>query len=322
MLSPLPPRKRPGFTLVELLVVLAIIAVLLGLLLPAVQKVREAAFRIQCSNNLRNLGLALHNYHGDHETFPPGAVGIAPSVPQSAGLKSHGLGTYLLPYLEQEALFRQYRWDVSWSDPPNQPVVNAQLKIWQCPSARANRIQDGSLPTVMPPNEALFNGTAACGDYAGMCQVYAELARRGLIDPGGPVNASGNYEGVFPVDGTRRLADICDGTSNTILMAECAGRPQLWRGRKPVPNVWLTGGPWASRNLLWGRGATPDGTAFYGPCAINCTNDREVYSFHPGGANAVFADGAVHFLRADLSIRVFARLVTRAGGEVVSADDF
>jgi prepilin-type processing-associated H-X9-DG protein len=105
-------------------------------------------------------------------------------------------------------------------------------------------------------------------------------------------------------------------------MAECAGRPQLWQGRKPVTNVWLSGGPWASRNLLWGRGATPDGTAFYGPCAINCTNDREVYSFHTGGANVVFADGSVHFLHAGLSIRVFARLVTRAAGEVVSCDDF
>ena len=182
---------------------------------------------------------------------------------------------------------------------------------------------NGSLPTVAPPPEAPFNGTAACGDYAGMSSVYAELARRGLIDPpSSPRNAADNFEGVFQVNGTRRVGDICDGTAQTILMAECAGRPQLWQGRKPVPNVWLTGGPWSSRNLLWGRGATPDGTAFYGTCAINCTNDREVYSFHPAGANAVFADGSVHFLQASLSIRVFARLVTRAGGEVVSSGDF
>jgi prepilin-type N-terminal cleavage/methylation domain-containing protein/prepilin-type processing-associated H-X9-DG protein len=314
-------RTRRGITLVELLVVIAIIAVLIGLLLPAVQKVREAARRMSCANNLKNLGLALHNYHGDHGTFPPGAVG--PQNGLFLSLKHHGLDSYLLPYLEQDAPFRQYRWDVSWFEPPNQPVVNTQLKIWQCPSAQANRVQDGSLPTVTPPTEVPFNGTAACGDYAGMSQVYAELARRGLIDPlSGPLNAVGNYDGVFPVNCTRRLTDILDGSSNTILMAECAGRPQLWRGRKPVPNVWLTGGPWASRNLLWGRGATPDGTDFHGPCAINCTNDREVYSFHPAGANAVFADGSVHFLQASLSIRVFARLVTPAGGEVVSAGDF
>jgi prepilin-type N-terminal cleavage/methylation domain-containing protein/prepilin-type processing-associated H-X9-DG protein len=321
MLRPFRFRTGRGFTLVELLVVIAITAVLLGLLIPAVQKVREAASRLQCTNNLKQLGLALHNYHGDFGTFPPGAVGPQ-GLPQFAGLKSHGLGSYLLPYLEQQGLAGRYRWDVSWSDPPNQPVVNAPLKTWQCPSARANRIMNGALPTVSPPNEVPSNYTAACGDYAGMSQVYAELARRGLVDAGGPVNLSGNYEGVFQINCTRRLEDIADGTSNTILMAECAGRPQLWHGRTPVPNVWLSGGPWASRNLLWGRGATPDGTAFYGPCAINCTNDREVYSFHPGGANSVFADGSVHFLRADLGIRVFARLATRAGGEVVSADDF
>src|SRR5207249_477408 len=163
------PKGRQGFTLIELLVVIAIIGVLLALMLPAVQKVREAANRMSCANNLRNLGLALHNYHGDHGEFPPGAVGPrGPAYPQFAGLKHHTLGTFLLPYVEQGALSQQYRWDVSWFEPPNQPVVNTQLRIWQCPSAQANRIQDGSLPTVTPPFEKPFNGTAACGDYAGM----------------------------------------------------------------------------------------------------------------------------------------------------------
>ncbi|HEY7154592.1 MAG TPA: DUF1559 domain-containing protein [Gemmataceae bacterium] len=317
-------KTQRGFTLIELLVVIAILAVLIGLLLPAVQKVREAAARIQCANNLKNLGLALHNYHGDHGTFPPGAVGpVGPPFPQYLQLKHHGLGTYLLPYLEQDALWRQYRWDVSWLDPPNQSAVNTQLKIWQCPSAQVNRIQDGSLLTVQPPPADQFNGTAACGDYAGMSRVDAELARRSLVDPSsGPLDLLGHYEGVFTINDTRRLTDILDGASQTIAMAECAGRPQLWQGRQPVSNIWLTGGPWASRNLLWTRGATPDGTAFYGSCAINCTNDREVYSFHTGGANVVFADGSVHFLHAGLTIRVFARLVTRAGGEVISGSEF
>src|SRR5437660_888556 len=142
-----PPRlsgRRRGFTLIELLVVIAIIAVLIGLLVPAIQKVREAASRMRCANNLKNLGLAVHHYHGDHGKFPPGAVGpVGPSFPQYAGLKNHALGTYLLPYLEQQALASRYRWDVSWFDPPNQPVVNTQLKIWQCPSAEADRILDG-----------------------------------------------------------------------------------------------------------------------------------------------------------------------------------
>ena len=315
--------RRRGFTLIELLVVIAIIAVLIGLLLPAVQKVREAAARTQCANNLKQLGLAAHNYHDAHNKFPPGAVGpLSPAFPQYLHLKHHGLGTYLLPYLEQPALARDYRWDISWFDPPNQTVVNARLKVWQCPSARADRVQDGSLPTVAPPPEVPFNGTAACSDYAGMGVVDAGLVRADVIDPpGGPRDERGHYEGVFALNAARGVADISDGTSHTILMAECAGRPQLWQARREVANVWLTGGPWASRNLLWGRGATPDGTTFFGTCAVNCTNDREVYSFHPGGANAVFADGSVHFLKATIDIRAFARLVTRAGGEVVSAGD-
>jgi len=316
-------NKRRGFTLVELLVVIAIIGILMALLLPAVQAARETARRIACSNNLKNLGLALHHYHSDQRTFPPGAVGpLGPAFPQYLQLKHHGLGTYLLPYLEQDALFRSYCWDASWFEAPNQPVVNTQLTIWQCPSARANRIQDGSLPTVAPPPEPPFNGTAACGDYAGMNTLHADLALSGLIDPpGGLRDERGHYEGVFPINAARGLADIKDGTSHTILIAECAGRPQLWQGRRQVANVWLTGSPWASRNLLWFRGATPDGTGFFGHCAVNCTNDREVYSFHTNGANAAFADGSVHFLNSHINIRVFAGLVTDAGGEVVSAGD-
>src|SRR5438094_9843692 len=104
--------RRRGFTLIELLVVIAIIAVLIGLLLPAVQKVRAAAARMKCANNLKQLGLAIHNYHDSNGKFPPGAVGPRPGVAGTSGLKHHALGSYLLPYLEQDALFRQYCWDV------------------------------------------------------------------------------------------------------------------------------------------------------------------------------------------------------------------
>src|SRR5262249_7382965 len=155
---------------------------------------------------------------------------------------------YLLRYLEQTPLADQYRWDISWFDPPNQTVVNTQLNVWQCPSAWANRIQEGSLPTITPPPDLRFIGTAACGDYAGMNVVDAGLVRAGLIDsPVGPRDERGHYEGVFPINRTVRMAGILDGLSNTITIAECAGRPQLWHGHKEVPNQWLSGGPWASR---------------------------------------------------------------------------
>src|SRR5262245_59038734 len=115
--------QRRGLTLVELLVVIAIIGVLTALLLPAVQAAREAARQMACANNLKNLGLAAQNYHGNLSTFPPGAVGPVAALPQFAGLKQHALGAYLLPYLEQQVLASQYRWDASWFDPPNQRVV-------------------------------------------------------------------------------------------------------------------------------------------------------------------------------------------------------
>jgi prepilin-type N-terminal cleavage/methylation domain-containing protein len=323
MLTSRRTNQRRGFTLIELLVVIAIIGILVGLLLPAVQAAREAARRMACANNLKQLALAGHNYHDTHGTFPPGAVGpITPAFPQFLQLKHHGLATFLLPYVEQQPLASQYRWDNSWFDALNQPVVNRQLTVWQCPSAPANRIQVGSLPTVAPPPEVPFAGTAACGDYAGMGSIDPGLERSGWIDPSaGPRDPRGHLEGVFPINAARRLADILDGSSQTIMIAECAGRPQLWRRGREVPSDQLSGGPWASRNLLWCRGAVADGSAFIGPCAINCTNDREVYSFHPGGAYAVLADGSVHFLKETLDIRKFARLVTYAGCDVVSAGE-
>ena len=125
------------------------------------------------------------------------------------------------------------------------------------------------------------------------------------------------FRGVLAEQLPALIRDITDGTSNTTLLTECAGRPQRWQAGRGGPDQSIDGGPWAGfRKGIKLRGATPDGTTIPGPCAINCTNDFEVYSFHPGGANAVFADNHVRFLGASIDIRVFAALVTRAGGEV------
>jgi prepilin-type N-terminal cleavage/methylation domain-containing protein/prepilin-type processing-associated H-X9-DG protein len=300
---------RSAYTLIELLVVIAIIAILIGLLLPAVQKVREAAARAKCANNLKQIGLACHQHHDAYGKFPPGWVYAPFTAPQGQIIEG-GAGTFafLLPYLEQEALARMYRWDRRPQGPDNQPVATTQLKIFQCPSAEPNRW----VTAVEDPDNYAYGGKGACGDYAGVRDIDTRLVDLGLVD------RAANYQGVLSQNYLTRLTDITDGASQTILVTECAGRPELWRAGRSVPGIYPTGGVWVSGTLIFGQGSTPDGATKPGPCAINCTNDREVYSFHPGGANAVFADGSVHFLQADLDIRIFARLVTRAGGEVVT----
>jgi prepilin-type N-terminal cleavage/methylation domain-containing protein/prepilin-type processing-associated H-X9-DG protein len=318
-------RQRKAFTLIELLVAIAIIAVLIGLLLPAVMKVREAANRMSCSNKLKQLGLALHQYENYLGKFPPGQV-IGPmpeaGVPNAV---SHGWGPFILGYIEENALAAEYRWDLQNTDPANQRVVITQLKVFQCPSAEPNRYFYGG-------PFARYGGKAACGDYGPPWGVDAALVNLGLIDksadcqyfvPGWPNSIPDLwvYRGVLVPNQMTRVSDITDGTSNTIMLAEDAGRPQLWRAGSQIsgqPDV--AGGPWeAFFSGFIIRGSNPDGS-FPGPCAINCTNDRQVYSFHPGGANAAFADGSVHFLQKVMSIQVLAALVTRAGGEVPVED--
>jgi prepilin-type processing-associated H-X9-DG protein/prepilin-type N-terminal cleavage/methylation domain-containing protein len=304
---------RRAVTLIELLVVIGIIAVLIGLLLPAVQKVREAAARLKCQNNLKQFGLALHLFESDRGCFPPGAV--SGPFPEAGVLTDalHGGWPFLLPYLEQQALFRAYRWDVDFFDPANQPAVTTQLKVLQCPAAQPNRVVDA-----IHPGGAFGNGgQGACTDYSPVAGVDPFLADLGLID------RVGNYQGALPQNGMIRLTDITDGTSNTLLVAEDAGRPQLWRGGRYVPGRFSRGGPWASiANPVEITGASSDGAKVPGPCAINCTNEQQPYSFHPGGANFLFADGSVRFLHAGIDIRVLAALATRAGGEVVSGKDY
>ena len=310
--------RRSAFTLIELLVVIAIIAVLIGLLVPAVQKVREAASRAHCTNNLKQIGLACHHHHDTHRMFPPAWVWAPFSVPQGQIVVDppfqNGVGTFafLLPYLEQEPLARKYRWDKRPQGPENQPVATTQLPVLQCPSAEPNR----RVTAVEDPNNYSYGGWGACGDYGGVKEIDTRLVDRGLVD------RPADYRGVLTENHLTRIAEITDGTSRTILIAEHAGRPTLWRAGRPVPGTYAIAAAWIAGTVTFGQGSSYDGATKPGPCAINCTNDREVYSFHPGGANAVFADGSVHFLKASIGIRIFARLVTRAGGEVGSASDW
>jgi prepilin-type N-terminal cleavage/methylation domain-containing protein/prepilin-type processing-associated H-X9-DG protein len=300
---------RSGFTLVELLVVIAIIAVLIALLLPAVQMAREAARRMACSNKLKQIGLALHQHHDTYGKFPPGWVQAPFTVPQGEIIEGgHGTFPFILPYLEQEALAGIYRWNKRSQGPDNQPVATTQLKVLQCPSAEPNRW----VTAEEDARNYSYGGRGACGDYTGILEIDSRLADLELVD------RVACYEGVLTDGHLTRLAEITDGASQTILVTECAGRPKLWRAGRLIQEGYAAGGAWVAGTLVFGQGSTSDGATKPGSCAINCTNEREVYSFHPGGANSVLADGSVQFLQASIDIRIFARLVTRAGGEVAT----
>jgi prepilin-type processing-associated H-X9-DG protein len=225
---------------------------------------------------------------------------------------NHGWGPFLLPYIEQQPLADRYHRVVSYNDPANQEVVTTPLKMLQCPSAEPDRwVTAVEAPAAWSPDRK-----GACSDYTGVRQIDTQLVNLGLVA------SAADYHGVMTQNYMTRIADITDGTSLTILITEDAGRPKVWRAGRPVAGVYASGAAWAAPNLIQGLGSTRDGATQPGPCAINCTNEKEVYSFHPGGANAVFADGSVHFLQASISMQVFASLVTRAGGEVVSGNGF
>jgi prepilin-type N-terminal cleavage/methylation domain-containing protein len=219
-------KPRRAFTLIELLVVIAILAVLIGLLLPAVQKVREAANRMKCSNNLKQLGLALHHFADAHDgRFPPVKVsGPAPQV----GVPwptTHGMGVFLLPFIEQQALYDQYRWDLGAADPGNQGVSATHVKVFQCPSAEPNRFHTfGTFAT--------YGGKGACGDYAATEGVVPVLANKGVLE----------------LNVLTPITAITDGTSNTILLTEDAGRPRAWLAGSAGPDQVLLGCGWCGFN--------------------------------------------------------------------------
>ena len=320
-------ESKFGFTLIELLVVIAIIAILIGLLLPAVQKVREAASRLQCSNNLKQLGLAFFNYENTYQALPP-AYFVA--FPPAANL-AYSWAPLMLPYLEQENLYKQYNFNQMFNTASNIAVLQTQLKVMQCPSTPTpSRSETISLPPNAIPGYPAATFTTAAGDYSVISGVTS-VGWDSVV--GAP--AGGDREGMLasPPFKSSRISGVSDGLSNTLLLVELAGRPEAWQtnirvatnGFPVVPNSgnantvgagW--GNPYNGEN--WVSGSLYDGTGAQGPCMINCTNvtDRGIYGFHTNGAAVVMGDGSVRFLTSSMNPKNFVYMITARKGEIIS----
>lgn len=265
-------RAQSAFTLVELLVVIAIVGLLLALLLPAVQAAREAARRASCTNNLRQMGLGLHNYHQAMGCFPPGGIEhramINPRTGRPYGPSGRQLAwsLFLLPYVEQKPLYDRIDTGKAFDAPENAEAAATILPLYICPSATKQR--------------ELRQGRGPC-DYGG---IYGER----ITSPNSPP------KGMMLYDRALSVTDCTDGTSCTLIISEDSD----------------------FRDGQWINGLNVFDQAY----AINKAPgfENDIRSKHPGGANGLFVDGSVHFLKETMDLKILAALCTRAGGEVVT----
>ena len=334
--------RRSGFTLIELLVVIAIIAILIGLLLPAVQKVREAAARMACSNNLKQLGLAAANYESSYGVLPPSLIVNIGNPPGGSGQPGspfpaivHSWAPNFLPYIEQENIYRQYNFNYPWfavipGVVDNQAPLRNQVKTFLCPSTpNSNRTVTGTFRfgstfpyqnlavTDYATNSSINPGSITFFGYpAGTTQTSLFSAMRPDFKGAGlPLL------GVGP-SSPATFVGITDGSSNTILLCESAGRPFYYVGGKLDSSRTLNDGGWGHHENDYGLdgAVSKTNTSSPGNCVINCHNDNETYAFHTGGAMHAFTDGSVRFIKESISPQTYAALITAQGGGMTGSE--
>jgi prepilin-type N-terminal cleavage/methylation domain-containing protein len=287
--------RRSGFTLIELLVVIAIIAILVSLLLPAVQQAREAARRSQCRNNLKQLGLALHNYHDQFNTLPPGWVGVN-SAQQAdiEGLNGWAWGARLMPNLDQAPLYNQINFSLSVADPVHATVIRMSLPTFRCPSDVGP-----SEWTILSEADGSNLSTLATANYVGVFGTTELHACEGVPLPYQCVS-----DGAMFHNSRLRFADFTDGLSSTFVFGEHKTDVQLdwhstWAGFIPE-------GEEAAARFLGVCDHTPNSPS---------NHLEDFASYHIGGAHFTLGDGAVRFISTNIDLGLYQSLATRAGGE-------
>ena len=343
--------RRNGFTLIELLVVMAIIATLVSLLLPAVQNARESARRTECKNNLKQIGLALHEYHETFESFPIGAL-YAPKPDMNQidhEVRGASFFVAILPWLEQRNLYNQLQKDaaggaagVSHPSNPNGPLLDGMyVPIYVCPSASMEEVAVGQPVSMMTGN---YIGISGAAFRNGGTSPDAELVG-GCSGPNdGSILA---HSGILMENDSVSFKDITDGSSNTMMVAEqssvtvpvattVGGQTQIvlqdfptlqssyygsiWGGTT-LPRALQTGGPFPSCHFVYNVTTVRFGINMNGASTVNTVvsggGHTPIMSAHPGGANVLFADGGVRFLKENMSFDVLMNVADRRDHNVI-----